>query len=77
MGIVPANEHLLGLEGAGVIRRVGKLAGSYKVGQRVVVSEKGTFANRIQATTERVHLLPDSMSFEVRQPSVPSLLFYC
>lgn len=24
MGIIPANQHLLGLEGAGVIRRVGK-----------------------------------------------------
>ncbi|KAL3424012.1 beta-ketoacyl synthase domain-containing protein [Phlyctema vagabunda] len=64
MGIVPENEHLLGLEGAGTIRRVGKSATSYKIGQRVLVFEKGCFGNRIIATTERVYALPDSMSFE-------------
>ncbi|RFU28992.1 hypothetical protein B7463_g7334, partial [Scytalidium lignicola] len=64
MGIVPENEHLLGLEGAGIIRRIGKGVDSYKPGDRVVTFEKGTFANRIQATTERTHLLPDSMSYE-------------
>jgi acyl transferase domain-containing protein len=64
MGIVPENEHLLGLEGAGIITRVAPDVTSFKVGQRVVVFEKGTFANRIQATTERTHLLPDSMTFE-------------
>ena len=66
MGIVPENEHLLGLEGAGVIRRVGSLVKSLKIGQRVLVYEKGTFANRIQLTPDRVHPLPNSMSFEVR-----------
>ncbi len=65
MGIVPENEHLPGLEGAGVIRRVGGSISSLKVGQRVLVYEKGTFANRIQLTAARVHPLPDSMSFEV------------
>ena len=62
MGIVPENEYLLGLEGAGTIRRAGST--SYKVGQRVLVFEKGTFANRIIATTERVYPIPDWMSFE-------------
>jgi NADPH:quinone reductase-like Zn-dependent oxidoreductase len=62
MAIVPENQHLLGLEGAGNIRRPGST--SYKVGQRVLVFEKGTFANRIIATTERVYPIPDSMSFE-------------
>lgn len=37
MGIVPDNEHLLGLEGAGIIRRVSST--SYKVGDRVLVFE--------------------------------------
>lgn len=64
MGIVPENEHLLGLEGAGTIRRVGKLATSYKIGQRVLVFEKGCFGNRIIATTERVYALPESITFE-------------
>lgn len=66
MGIVPENQYLLGLEGAGVVRRVGKLANDYKAGQRVLIFKKGTFANRSIATTERVHHIPDTMSFEVR-----------
>ncbi len=65
MGIVPENEHLPGLEGAGVIRRVGSSVSSLKAGQRVLMYVKGTFANRIQVTPERVYPLPDSMSFEV------------
>ncbi|KAK3356488.1 reducing type I polyketide synthase [Lasiosphaeria hispida] len=64
MGIVPENEHLLGLEGAGIVRRVASDVTKFKLGQRVVVFEKGTFANRIIATTERTHALPDSMTFE-------------
>ena len=64
MGIVPENEHLLGLEGAGIVRRVGKRAGNYKVGDRVAVIRNGTFANRIQVPTERTHLIPDSLTFE-------------
>lgn len=64
MGIVPENQYLLGLEGAGTIRRLGKAVDSYSIGQRVLVFEKGTFANRIEATTERVHAIPDSMTFE-------------
>ncbi|KAJ5238512.1 polyketide synthase [Penicillium chermesinum] len=64
MGIIPENEHLLGLEGAGTVRRVGKSVDTYKIGQRVLVFERGTFGNRIHATTERVHAIPDSMTYE-------------
>lgn len=64
MGIVPEDQHLLGLEGAGVVKRVGDSVDSLKVGQRVMVFGKGTFANRIIATTERVYPLPDNISFE-------------
>lgn len=65
MGIVPENQCLLGLEGAGIVSRVGKGVMQFKTGQRVVVFEKGTFGNRIIATTERTHAIPDDMSFEV------------
>jgi NADPH:quinone reductase-like Zn-dependent oxidoreductase len=65
MGLVPADQHLLGLEGAGLIRRVGKHAGQFKVGQRVLVSRKGSLANRVQSPVEAVYPLPDTMSFEV------------
>lgn len=63
MGIVPENEHLLGLEAGGIVRRVGKGV-PYAPGDRVVVFEKGCFANRIQVSKERTHLLPSGMSFE-------------
>ena len=65
MGIVPENQHLLGLEGAGIIRRAGPLASHFSVGQRVLVFEKGTFGNRIIATKERTYAIPDDMTFEV------------
>jgi NADPH:quinone reductase-like Zn-dependent oxidoreductase len=63
MGIVPENEHLLGLEGAGIVRRVAGDVTTYKPGDRVVVFEKGTFANRIQVTTERTHKIPNHLSY--------------
>ena len=66
MGIIPENQHLLGLEGAGVIRRVGSSVSQFTIGQRVLVFEKGTFGNRIIATTERTYGIPDDMTFEVR-----------
>lgn len=62
MGIVPENEHLLGLEGAGTIVRPGST--SYSVGDRVLVVGKGTFANRIIASAEQIRPIPDRMSFE-------------
>jgi len=64
MGIVPENEYLLGLEGSGVVRRVGKAAGRFRVGDRVAVLKNGTFANRIQCPIERAHHIPPGMSFE-------------
>ncbi|MCJ1384548.1 hypothetical protein MMC17_007665 [Xylographa soralifera] len=63
MGIVPENEHLLGLEGSGVVRRVGKGAGKFRVGERVAVLKNGTFANRIQCPVGRAHHIPIDMSF--------------
>ncbi|KAK8429569.1 putative polyketide synthase [Phyllosticta citricarpa] len=62
MGIVPENEFLLGLEGAGRIRRPGTTA--YAVGDRVLVFVKGTFSNRIITTNERVYPIPEWLSFE-------------
>ncbi|TVY51056.1 Fumagillin dodecapentaenoate synthase [Lachnellula cervina] len=64
MGIVPGNEHTLGGEGAGIVTRVSPEIDNFKVGQRVVVFDKGTFANRVQTTPGRCYALPDDMSFE-------------
>lgn len=64
MGIVPGNDHTLGGEGAGIITRVSPEITSFAVGQRVVVFDKGMFANRVQTTPGRVHSIPDWMTFE-------------
>ena len=65
MGIVPENEHLLGLEGSGIVRRVGKGAGGrFRIGDRVAILKNGTFANRIQCPVNRAHHIPSDMSFK-------------
>lgn len=64
MGIVPEDGHLLGVEGAGVILRKGENVQDRHIGQRVVVFEKGTFANRIVASARRTFPIPTAMSFE-------------
>lgn len=64
MGIVPEDGHLLGVEGAGVILRKWENVRDRHVGQRVVVFEKGTFANRIVASARRTFPIPEAMSFE-------------
>ncbi|KAJ2989962.1 hypothetical protein NUW58_g3196 [Xylaria curta] len=64
MNLVPGNERLLGLDGAGVIRRVGGAVGTYRVGQRVLANRKGSFANRVQCKVDgEVFPIPDGISF--------------
>ncbi|RAL12642.1 polyketide synthase fmaB [Aspergillus homomorphus CBS 101889] len=64
MGIVPENEYLLGLEGAGIVRRVGSGLSPDLVGSRMVFIIKGALANRIQVPISYTHEIPASMSFE-------------
>ncbi len=64
LGIVPENEHILGLEGAGIICRVGGKVSTYRVGDRVAVYSRGCFANRVRVPKEGVFLIPDTVSFE-------------
>ncbi|EOD48494.1 putative polyketide synthase protein [Neofusicoccum parvum UCRNP2] len=64
MGVVPENEHLLGLEGAGLVRRVGAGVKGFSVGDRVATIEKGLLANRIQAPVKRVVPIPEAMTYE-------------
>ncbi|TGO18312.1 hypothetical protein BPAE_0387g00010 [Botrytis paeoniae] len=63
-GIFPENEHLLGLEGAGIITSVGKGAEKFKVGDRVAMLARPTFVNKVQCPIERMHLMPPWLSFE-------------
>lgn len=65
MGIVPENEHTMGYEGAGIVRRLGPGVTKFRVGDRVCWLNSGSYGNRIQVTVERAHTIPDSMSYEV------------
>ncbi|TLS22252.1 uncharacterized protein PpBr36_10074 [Pyricularia pennisetigena] len=64
MGLVPADEHRLGEEAAGVVVRVASDVTAFRPGQRVVVFSRASLANRVRTTTERVHAIPDHLSFE-------------
>jgi hypothetical protein len=67
MGIVPENEYILGLEGAGTVRRVGRNVCNVcklEIGQRVLVFKKGVFCNRVHAEAERVYPIPETITNE-------------
>ncbi|KAK4215364.1 hypothetical protein QBC37DRAFT_459225 [Rhypophila decipiens] len=63
MGIVPEDEHMIGCECAGVVRRVGPGVKGFKVGDRVVAQINGTYVNHLQVVTDRVYHIPESLSF--------------
>ncbi|KAK2024963.1 putative polyketide synthase [Colletotrichum zoysiae] len=66
MGFVPANEHLFGLECAGVITQIGRDVTNVKPGDRVFMLRRdgGCFANRVRNVWQSVHVIPDWMSYE-------------
>ncbi|KAL9074543.1 MAG: hypothetical protein Q9157_004338 [Trypethelium eluteriae] len=65
MGLVPADASLIGLDGAGIIRRFHpEYTGPLHVGQRVLVTRKGCFSNLVQTPVDGLHPLPDWMTFE-------------
>lgn len=64
INIIPENEHLLGLEGSGVIRRIGKRAFKFRDGDRVAVLKNETFANKLQCSVERAHHIPSNLNFK-------------
>ncbi|KAH6886253.1 hypothetical protein B0T10DRAFT_516260 [Thelonectria olida] len=64
MGIVPENEYTIGYEAAGVVKRLGPGVTKFKEGDRVCFLNSGSYANRLQVTVERTHVIPDWMSFE-------------
>lgn len=65
MGIVPENEFTLGYEGAGIVKRIGTGVENFKIGDRVCFLNNGSYANRLQVPVGRVHVIPNSMTFEV------------
>ncbi|THC91949.1 hypothetical protein EYZ11_008604 [Aspergillus tanneri] len=64
MGIVPENEHLLGLEGSGIVRRTGPGVGEHLCpGTHTVFMAKGALANRIYVPKEFTVPIPHTMPF--------------
>ncbi|CAG8370997.1 unnamed protein product [Penicillium salamii] len=54
----------LGVEGSGVIRRVGTGVTHLKIGQRVSIMGTGLFATRVVLSSEECHPISDDMSLE-------------
>ncbi|KAI0399293.1 hypothetical protein F4802DRAFT_610970 [Xylaria palmicola] len=72
MGIVPDDEYSLGVECAGVVRRLGPGVSKFKVGDRVCMLKSGTYANRVRVAVDRCHMLPAWMTFE-EAATIPSV----
>jgi len=68
MGIVPDDEHNIGLE-CGFVKRLGPGVTKSEVGDRVCML---SHANRVRVPVERCHLIPASMSFE-EAATIPSV----
>ncbi|TGO19734.1 hypothetical protein BPAE_0334g00010 [Botrytis paeoniae] len=64
MGIVPENEYTIGCECSGYIKRIAPGITKFKIGDRVACMRSGTYVNRVQCPYERVHVIPDLMSYE-------------
>ncbi|KAI9687315.1 MAG: Type I Iterative PKS [Bathelium mastoideum] len=77
MGLVPADASLIGLDGAGTIRRLhSTYTGPLYVGQRVLVTRKGCFSNLVQAPVNGLYPLPEWMTFEDAS-TIPSVYRVC
>ncbi|KAK6856599.1 hypothetical protein PG995_006786 [Apiospora arundinis] len=76
IGLVPENEHLLGGEGSGVIARTAPDVLSFRAGDRVAFFKKGAFGNRVQASVDVVHAIPDGMGFE-EAATIPCVFMTC
>jgi NADPH:quinone reductase-like Zn-dependent oxidoreductase len=64
MGIVDGPKDRLGLEGSGVITRVGPEVQHLYAGDRVLISDLGCFSTRIVTSAKLCARIPDKLSFE-------------
>lgn len=64
MGIVDATKDGIGLEGAGIVRRVGPKVNDFQVGDRVMMFEHGCFSTRIAISAKFCAKIPSDLSFE-------------
>ncbi|KAJ2981030.1 hypothetical protein NUW58_g6791 [Xylaria curta] len=82
MGIVPDDEYNLGVECAGVVRRLGRDVRKFNVGDRVCMLNFGTYANRVRVAVDRCPFGSDlddlrrSSDNSISIPLLPSVLIH-
>lgn len=64
MGVVDAASDENGLEGAGVVHRVGSEVKDFKVGDRVIIFDHGCFSTRMAISAKLCAKIPGDLSFE-------------
>ena len=64
MGVVDAAKDGIGLEGAGVVRRLGSEVKDFKVGDRVIMFDHGCFSTRLAISAKLCAKIPEELSFE-------------
>lgn len=79
MGIVPPHGKGLGVESAGIIRRVGANVQEFSVGDRVLASAEASLATHVVTLGLHCAKIPDSLSFEdaTTMPCVYGTVIYC
>ena len=78
MGVVEATKNGIGLEGSGVVRRIGPNVQDLNVGDRVIIFEHGCFSTRLVLSSKLCAKIPRELSFEeaATLPCVYSTVIY-
>lgn len=64
MGIIDNTHGRLGLEGSGVVCRIGPEVRDLEVGDRVFICDAGCFATKMVTTNKLCAKIPDNLEFE-------------
>ncbi|KAL8697589.1 MAG: hypothetical protein Q9201_007050 [Fulgogasparrea decipioides] len=64
MGVVDAAKDGIGLEGAGIVRGVGRKVKDFVAGDRVMMFEHGCFCTRVAISAALCTKIPDDLSFD-------------
>ena len=78
MGVVDGAKEGIGLEGSGIVRRVGPGVIDLKIGDRVIIFEHGCFSTRLIVSSSLCAKIPGSLSFAeaATLPCVYSTVIY-
>lgn len=78
MGVVEGTKDGIGLEGSGIVRRIGPDVEGLKIGDRVLFLDRGGFTTRLVTSAKLCAKMPDGLSFEegATMPCVYSTVLY-